>query len=272
MTEEEWRTCEDPILMLETLGERATRRKRQLCALSCYEQASSALEARPPWSASISALRLLQRLPDDEDWMEENSEQEEAWGDVDNAMANRFWEHGARTWAICRDEDLWDNVQAGTEGALTDWNDPGALEAGLVCLVTGQLIYNGYLYSLYGLYPDFAVKTLATRFEAHAAAAGVELFTHWKARKRLLADLVRDCFSHLLRSVLVDTSWFAWNGGTIRHLAEAIYNERAFDRLPILADALEDAGCTDADILDHLRGSGPHVRGCWVLDLLLGKE
>jgi len=41
--------------------------------------------------------------------------------------------------------------------------------------------------------------------------------------------------------------------------------------LPVLADALEEAGCTDADLLGHLRGPGPHVRGCWVLDLLLGK-
>jgi hypothetical protein len=47
---------------------------------------------------------------------------------------------------------------------------------------------------------------------------------------------------------------------------------RALDRLPILADALEEAGCTDADILAHCRGPGPHVRGCWVVDLLLGKE
>jgi len=59
---------------------------------------------------------------------------------------------------------------------------------------------------------------------------------------------------------------------TVTHLAEAIYTDRAFDRLPILADALEDAGCTDADILAHCRGGGEHVRGCWVVDLLLGKE
>ena len=44
------------------------------------------------------------------------------------------------------------------------------------------------------------------------------------------------------------------------------------DRLAILADALEDAGCTNADVLDHCRGAGPHVRGCWVVDLLLGKS
>ena len=42
--------------------------------------------------------------------------------------------------------------------------------------------------------------------------------------------------------------------------------------MPILADALEDAGCTNQDILNHCRGGGEHVRGCWVVDLLLGKE
>jgi hypothetical protein len=52
----------------------------------------------------------------------------------------------------------------------------------------------------------------------------------------------------------------------------AIYDERAFDRLPVLADALEDAGCADADLLGHLRGPGPHVRGCWAVDLILGKS
>ena len=51
----------------------------------------------------------------------------------------------------------------------------------------------------------------------------------------------------------------------------SIYDDRAFDRLPILADALEDAGCADAAILSHCRGPGEHVRGCWVVDLLLGK-
>jgi hypothetical protein len=54
-------------------------------------------------------------------------------------------------------------------------------------------------------------------------------------------------------------------------LAQAIDDERAFDRLPILADALEDAGCTDADLLNHCRGPGLHVMGCWVVDMLLGK-
>ena len=55
-------------------------------------------------------------------------------------------------------------------------------------------------------------------------------------------------------------------------LARTIYEERRFDLMPILGDALEDAGCGDALILAHCRGPGPHVRGCWVVDLLLGKD
>jgi hypothetical protein len=57
----------------------------------------------------------------------------------------------------------------------------------------------------------------------------------------------------------------------VDYLAEGIYADRAWDRLPVLADALEDAGCGDPAVLGHLRGPGPHARGCWVVDLVLGK-
>ena len=56
-----------------------------------------------------------------------------------------------------------------------------------------------------------------------------------------------------------------------QQLARGIYDERAFDRLPILADALQDAGCEDEQVLAHSRGPGPHARGCWVVDLVIGK-
>jgi hypothetical protein len=59
---------------------------------------------------------------------------------------------------------------------------------------------------------------------------------------------------------------------TAMSLAQSIYEEHAFDRLPILADALEDAGCGNAELVGHLREPGPHVRGCWALDLILGKQ
>jgi hypothetical protein len=84
----------------------------------------------------------------------------------------------------------------------------------------------------------------------------------------LQATFLRDIFSNPFRPVAVDPAWLT---STVVALARSIYDERAFDRLPILADALEDAGCDSADVLDHCRGDGPHVRGCWVVDLLLGK-
>jgi hypothetical protein len=71
---------------------------------------------------------------------------------------------------------------------------------------------------------------------------------------------------------VVDPTWLTAGDGCVPRLARAIYDELAFDRLPMLADALKDAGCTDAELLNHLRGPGPHVRGCWALDLLLEKQ
>ena len=56
------------------------------------------------------------------------------------------------------------------------------------------------------------------------------------------------------------------------NLAEAVYREKAFDRLPILADALEEAGCDAAELLDHCRVPSAHARGCWVIDLILGNR
>ena len=70
----------------------------------------------------------------------------------------------------------------------------------------------------------------------------------------------------------VDPSWLAWNGGTVAKLAAGIYDERRFADLPILADALEEAGCTDPALLAHCRGGSEHVRGCWVVDVLTGRQ
>jgi hypothetical protein len=82
-------------------------------------------------------------------------------------------------------------------------------------------------------------------------------------------DLIRDIFGNPFRAVALEPSWLT---STVVALADGIYAERAFDRLPILADALQDAGCDTGDVLDHCRGPGPHARGCWVVDLLLGKS
>jgi hypothetical protein len=119
-----------------------------------------------------------------------------------------------------------------------------------------------------------ALQAVGRAASAHVASnTGAIPDTHTRHDESAVqASLLRDIVGHPFRIVSHDSSWLAWNDGTIPKIARAIYDERAFERLPILADALEDAGCDNADILTHCRGPGPHVRGCWVVDLLLGKQ
>jgi hypothetical protein len=91
-----------------------------------------------------------------------------------------------------------------------------------------------------------------------------------EARNQSIAELASTWSLEFGRRSL-DPAWLTWNHGTVPAIARHIYNDRAFHDLPLLADALEDAGCTDPYILAHCRGGGEHVRGCWVVDLILGK-
>jgi hypothetical protein len=86
------------------------------------------------------------------------------------------------------------------------------------------------------------------------------------------ADLMREVVGNPFRRPSVPARCLAWDDGLVVKLAQGIYEERAYDRLPVLADALDEAGCADEALLAHLRGPGPHVRGCWALGLILGKE
>jgi hypothetical protein len=81
--------------------------------------------------------------------------------------------------------------------------------------------------------------------------------------------LLRCIFGNLSRPVTLDPTCLT---STVKQLAESIYQDRAFDRLPILADALEESGCRQEEVLKHLRSRGEHVRGCWALDLVTGRE
>jgi hypothetical protein len=80
--------------------------------------------------------------------------------------------------------------------------------------------------------------------------------------------LLRDIVGNPYRPATLDPAWLT---PKVTALATSIYNDRAFDRMPILADALEDAGCDNSHVLEHCRGPGLHCRGCWVVDLILDK-
>ncbi len=89
-------------------------------------------------------------------------------------------------------------------------------------------------------------------------------------------SIIRDIFGNPFRPVTIDPAWLT---GTVQHLALSACNERELPsghleghRLAVLADALEEAGCQDAELLGHLRSEQVHVRGCWALDLLLSRK
>jgi hypothetical protein len=113
------------------------------------------------------------------------------------------------------------------------------------------------------------VSRTVSAFAGSGATSNEERAVTVKKEQTRQVYLLRDIFGNPFRRVTVEP---ARRTANVTGLAEAIYAERAFDRLPILADALEDAGCTNVEVLDHCRQPGEHVRGCWVVDLLLGKE
>jgi hypothetical protein len=84
--------------------------------------------------------------------------------------------------------------------------------------------------------------------------------------------LLREILGSPIRPAVLNPAWLSWHDSTIPQMARVIYEERRFGDLPFLADALEEAGCDNADLLTHCRAKGEHVRGCWAVDLLLRRE
>jgi len=118
--------------------------------------------------------------------------------------------------------------------------------------------------------PERVYFTAAVVLDPFAASEGLrDIAAAHAPFYRKQADFLRDLLGNPFRTVTVDPAWLT---PTVVSLATTIYDERAFDRLPILADAMEDAGCTNSDLLNHCRQPAEHARGCWAVDLLLGKQ
>jgi hypothetical protein len=117
--------------------------------------------------------------------------------------------------------------------------------------------------------------TVAFVARAAANAVSVTLFpgeihdeTRRTVEKIAQVALFRDIAGNPFRPMIIAPARLS---SSVVRIARSIYDDRRFENMPILADALEDAGCHDTDILNHCRQPGEHVRGCWVVDLLLGK-
>lgn len=114
--------------------------------------------------------------------------------------------------------------------------------------------------------PDDVIHHVAD--SAAISVSGVADGPAWETERQAQARLLHELFGNPFRPVAFDP---AWRSETAVALASGVYADRAFDRLPILADALEEAGCDYPDILAHCREPGPHAHGCWVVDLVLNK-
>jgi hypothetical protein len=236
MTEAEWLACADPGPMLEFLRGKVNGRKLRLFAYAC-------------------CLRVLDLM-----------------ADIRSRLAVEI--SGQFADGLCRSDELGEahdaaqfacfDISVGHNGAAQD-----AASAAFWVSYRADGFVNADGTPLHVMDGEWSIAATTSDHAAKAAARSVGYF----AEKKYQCGFVHDIFGPLaFRPTPIDPAWLCWNAGTVPAIAHRIYDERHFEDMPILADALEDAGCADAAILDHCRGPRPHVRGCWVLDLLLGKE
>ncbi|VTU01988.1 Uncharacterized protein OS=Sorangium cellulosum (strain So ce56) GN=sce5710 PE=4 SV=1 [Gemmataceae bacterium] len=239
MTEHEWLTAADPEALVEFLdksGMNSRRKSRLLSCASCYRLDSLLIQPQ-----SLQAVRLAEAWADDEH--------------LANDVRAAWLEAGpARTLAMSHRTDSPEYIAAMAAFDAANPKPNGRSDVGAVWSALSVI--------------DKVIEAIG---RASAEARG----TDWVNDPATIAEAVavtsdlRDIFGNPFRPVAIDP---AWRTSTVVALARGIYDEKAFDRMPILADALQDAGCDNDNVLSHCRGDGPHVRGCWVVDLLLGKE
>jgi hypothetical protein len=234
MDEAGWLACENPGPMLVWLRSRASARKVRLFACACCRRVGHLLSDPRSQEALATAERYADGLV----------------GDAERSAARRVAQEAAQSRAVTNQPPTFPKWERRVASA--------------VYYATAADAWEG------------AYKARQLAAEALFWRAGGFDSPDWQgvepAERRAQAELLRDIFGWLpFRLVPISPAWLAWDGGTVAKLAAAAYEERSFDRLAVLADALEEAGCADSELLGHLRGPGPHARGCWALDLLLGK-
>jgi hypothetical protein len=247
VTEAEWLAATNPRPMLEFFRAKSTDRKLLLLAVACCRRIWHLLADERCRHAVMISERTADGLATEADM------REAAW----------------QAWMAASEAAGRDRAQEMSPDPLV-WQKDSAAAA--------------WLTGMRGVTPNAAAKAVSCAAKAAARSAAVYGDPARESARRAeqveQSNVVRDLFGNVFRPVpAVDPAWLAWKGGTVARLAQAAYDDRHLPegtlelaRLAALADALEDAGCTNAELLGHLRGPGPHVRGCWAVDLVLGKS
>ena len=244
MTEAEWLACEEPGPMLRFLYESTRDRKTRLFAIACCRRIEELiLRFKGAWRAVI----LAERIADGEAATEEAEHLR--WVLLDRTFS---WIDGFREEKL--NNTMFDAGIAAAE-CLAGAVEP--LSAYGITMPVGNL-------AGVSMCAAFAVAHWARRNDAEPVQPN-----RLAAEQAAQVELFRDIFGNPFHPVTFSPSW---RTDTALSLAWQMYESRDFSAMPILADALQDAGCDSDDVLNHCRGPGPHVRGCWVVDLVLGKE
>lgn len=245
MTELQWQLSTAPAAMLRHLGKRASARKLQLLGVAACRSLRSHFDGE---SVMTRLLDIVERHAEGETTQEE-------------------WQWGIRMAQGLAVPDLGDVMAAGGVGSAEH-----PFRMALFSLVSTPVAV-GVERTL-----DWLAAG-ASRVAGPGKARDAE-----QLARRTQAYLVREIFGNPFIERTVVPAWMSTGGSAIfagqlvkvsetaKALADGVEADQAYERLPILADAMEEAGCTDPEFLAHLREPGHHVRGCWALDLVLGKS
>jgi hypothetical protein len=234
MTETEWLSCGEPRLMLDHIRPRASARKLRCFACACVRAVWDLLLDR----RSQLAVETAERFAD-------------GW-----ASAAELAEAEVAAFEVARVADLRTTV-----------SDPSWAATRAAARAANLDAYSAASGAAF-------VAVLCEAPWAFGPLGGVLHHGDDEAKARARArqcDLLREVIGNPFRPVVLDPAWLAWNNGTVARLAREVHQEQRFAELPVLADALEEAGCASAETLEHCRRPGGHFRGCWVVDLILGK-
>jgi hypothetical protein len=249
VTEADWLASTDPQPMLEFLRGKVSDRKLRLFGCGCVRRAMT-VNTFSWWG---NAIELAERAADGRaDWHAAWAALSLPSGDIsapDFAPRGTLEATLEAFSAVVREEAV--------EGDAFPWVNSAAVDA------------------LYATARGITIHAYARAREEKTEVVGdreVLERTHETAERKRQAAYVRDIFGNPFQSARIDPTWLTWHDGLPVSMARRMYDGRDFTDMPVLADALEEAGCQDQDILGHCRSGGKHVRGCWVIDLLLGKS
>jgi hypothetical protein len=255
MTEDDWLGAADPEPMLHHLLGHASERKLRLFAVACCRRVRQHIVAEAAWAAVKAAERYA-------DGRIDADELERA-----RLAAEAVIRHGGDDLL----DEMADLLPHALRAAVAAAMQPAATAALLAaCLAVDHRRHEG----------DRQVD--ADQAAGRVYWAGGPLRPglnycggpYYGVRERAAqAGLLRDLFGNPFRKPPTPPCpcWLAADGRAVRLLAERVYANWAFEHLAIVAGALEEAGNLDADLLAHCRGGGEHARGCWALDLILGR-